>query len=192
MNAVSTYRWRVWMVALLVMVIVAGCKRTPEPGPGEDLGDSTLRLTSSAFEDGEMIPTIYTCDGEDMSPPLSWRGAPEGTRTLVLIVDDPDAPLRTWVHWVVYNIPVDLEGFPEGMPSEPELASGVQQGQTSWSRSGYGGPCPPSGTHHYIFTLYALDTSLDLAPARTDKQAVINEIETHVLARATLTGLYGR
>ena len=183
---------RVWMIALLVIAVMAGCNRASDSGADEGSTSSMLRLTSSAFEDGEMIPSVYTCDGEDISPPLRWDGVPEGTRTLALIMDDPDAPLRTWVHWVVYNIPPDLDALPEAGLSEPGPAQDVRQGENSLSRTGYGGPCPPSGKHHYIFTLYALDTSLDLEPTETDKQDLLDAMQGHVLARTTLTGLYER
>lgn len=151
-----------------------------------------MRLTSSAFEDDGLVPPRHTCDGEDVSPPLSWAEAPEGTRAYALVMDDPDAPLRTWVHWVVYNIPADVQSLAEALPAESELDTGAEQGVNSWGRTGYGGPCPPSGTHHYVFTLYALDAAIDLPPAKTGKQDVLEAIEGHVLARTTLTGLYKR
>jgi Raf kinase inhibitor-like YbhB/YbcL family protein len=144
-----------------------------------------MSLTSPAFNDGESIPVEYTCDGEDVSPDLDWFGIPEGTASLALIMDDPDAPAGTWVHWVLYNIPVDAPGLRRGVHG-----LGVD-GVNSWGRSGYGGPCPPGGTHRYFFKLYALDSMLDL-DAGGDKTAVLGVIEGHVLGQAELMGTYSR
>lgn len=143
----------------------------------------TLTLESPAFAHEEMMPAKYTCDGKDISPALSWSGVPEGTQSLVLIMDDPDAPGRTWDHWVVFNIPVSRSDVEEG--SEPE---GVP-GKNSWGRGGYGGPCPPSGTHRYFFRLYALDSMLGL-PEGTSKVDVLAAMEGHVLGEVELIGKY--
>lgn len=185
-------------VALTVAVVLAGCGANNELG-GDVPTDTALVLTSAAFDDDGMITQIYTCDGQDISPPLSWEGAPEGTATLALIVDDPDAPIGTFVHWVIYNIPVDVTSLPEALPNEPasldsvrpDLA-GVRQGKNGFSNTGYGGPCPPSGTHRYLFKLYALDTELGLDAADADKQTLLNAMEGHALAQTTLTGRYQR
>ncbi|NIR29388.1 MAG: YbhB/YbcL family Raf kinase inhibitor-like protein [Gammaproteobacteria bacterium] len=154
-----------------------------------------LSLTTSAFpHDGE-IPARHTCDGGDVSPPLEWSGAPWGTRSLVLIVDDPDAPdprapKMTFVHWVLYNIPPDTDGLPEGV-SDERLPAGARQGITDFKRTGYGGPCPPIGRHRYIHKLYALDTELpDLG--RPSKADVEQAMDGHVLDRAELVGTYER
>jgi Raf kinase inhibitor-like YbhB/YbcL family protein len=150
----------------------------------------SLQLSIPAFEQGEMIPDRYTCKGQDISPALNWAGLPEETRSLALICDDPDAPMGTWVHWVIFNIPADTEGLPEDIPSsEATLASGAAQGTNSWGRMGYGGPCPPSGTHRYFFRLYALDNKLDLKPEATKAQ-VLNAMEGHILAECELMGRY--
>ena len=150
-----------------------------------------LTLTSSAFRDGEAMPSQYTCDGEDGSPPLAWTAPPAGTKSLALISDDPDAPMGTWVHWVVYNVPPSVQQLPGAFPAEQERPDGTRQGMTDFRRVGYGGPCPPNGTHRYFFTLYALDTVLDLAPGAT-KPALEAAIQGHLLARAQLMGTYAR
>ncbi|MFQ5679268.1 MAG: YbhB/YbcL family Raf kinase inhibitor-like protein [Gemmatimonadota bacterium] len=151
-----------------------------------------MELTSDAFADGGEIPVPHTCDGEDLSPALSWSGPPEGTTSLALIADDPDAPVGTWVHWVVYRIPPELRGLPEGVPADPELPDGTRQGRNDFRRVGYGGPCPPPGRRHrYFFKLYALDAHPDLAPGAT-KRDLLDAMEGHVLGRAQLVGTYGR
>jgi len=144
-----------------------------------------LSLTSPAFEHEASMPSKYTCDGENTSPPLSWSGISEGTASLALIMDDPDAPGGTWDHWIVFNIPPSVEGVGEG--EEPE---GVP-GKSSFGRGGYGGPCPPSGLHRYIFRLYALDTMLDI-PEGSSKIEALRSMEGHIIERAELTGTYQR
>ncbi|RME31199.1 YbhB/YbcL family Raf kinase inhibitor-like protein [Candidatus Woesearchaeota archaeon] len=140
---------------------------------------STMNITSTFT--GE-IPVRYTCDGADVNPPLTIRGVPAGTESLALIVDDPDAPLGTWTHWVVWNIPVG-DIAENSVPGE--------QGTNSWGKNAWGGPCPPSGTHRYRFTVYALDTKLDLPPATTSDE-LKQAMRGHELARGTLTGHYQR
>jgi Raf kinase inhibitor-like YbhB/YbcL family protein len=159
----------------------------------------TMTISSTAFKDGQPIPKKYTEDGGDLSPPLKWDGVPEGTRELVLIVDDPDAPTpQPWVHWVLYEIPADVRELPEGLPSGGRLAKPIKalQGRNSWSSGrtvGYRGPAPPPkhGVHHYRFKLYALDTPLKLNPS-LDKAAVLEAIQGHVLAEGELVGTYAR
>lgn len=152
-----------------------------------------MDLTSSAFPHLGAIPSAYTCEGQDISPPLAWSGLPEGTKSLVLIVDDPDAPdpsapKMTWVHWVLYNIPATAAGLPEGVISAT-IPAGAQEGLNDWKRRGYGGPCPPIGRHRYFHKLYALDTLLpDLGPA--SKAQVEKAMHGHILERAELTGTY--
>jgi len=150
-----------------------------------------FELTSTAFGQGEPIPRRYTCDGEDISPPLQWSDPPQGTQSFALIADDPDAPMGTWVHWVLYNIPAQARGLPEAVSSDAELPDGSRHGQNSWRRLGYGGPCPPSGTHRYFFKLYALDAQLDLA-AGANKKQLLRAMEGHILAQAELMGTYTR
>jgi Raf kinase inhibitor-like YbhB/YbcL family protein len=151
----------------------------------------TLQITSTAFVDNAAIPARYTCEGDDVSPPLAWTGAPTGTRSLALIVDDPDAPdpaapRMTWVHWVLYNLPPDDGGLAENVSRLPD---GTLEGLNDWKRTGYGGPCPPIGRHRYVHKLYALDTLLpDLA--RPTKARLETQMKGHVLARAELVGTY--
>jgi len=152
-----------------------------------------MQLSSPAFSPDGPIPTRYTCDGDDISPPLAWTGMPKGSRSLVLIVDDPDAPdprapRMTWVHWVLYNLPPQTTGLPEGVRSLP---AGTAEGKNDWRRTGYGGPCPPIGRHRYFFKLYALDTVLpDLH--QPDKASLERHMQGHILATATLIGTYQR
>jgi len=151
----------------------------------------SFRLTSTAFATGQPIPVQYSCLGQDISPPLAWTDPPDGTKSFALIADDPDAPVGTWVHWVLYNLPADSRGLPEAVPSEDTLADGSRHGQNSWRRADYGGPCPPSGTHRYYFRLYALDTVLDLSAGQNKKQ-VLKAMEGHILAQAELMGTFTR
>jgi len=150
-----------------------------------------IKVKSEAFEEGGMIPKKYTCDGEDASPPISWTGVPEGTEALALICDDPDAPVGTWVHWVIFNIPPDTTGLSENIPPERVLESGARQGRNDFGNIGYGGPCPPRGTHRYYFKLYALDKKVDLEPGAT-KDELLKAMEGHILAEGRLMGRYKR
>lgn len=153
----------------------------------------TLSISSPEFRNNGEIPPVYTCDGENISPPLEWAGLPEGTRSLALIVDDPDvpdpkAPKRTWVHWVLYNIPVATSGLPQGVqPSH--LPDGTRQGMNDSNRAGYGSPCPPIGRHRYFFKLYALDTELNDLNSPT-KDTLLKAMDGHVLESAELIGTY--
>lgn len=149
-----------------------------------------MKITSAAFKEGETIPRKYTCEGEDISPPLSWTAGPKGTRSFALIADDPDAPTpKPWVHWVIYDLPPTVQNLPEGIPRLEKLANGEKQGLTDFKRIGYGGPCPPSGVHRYYFKLYALDTVLLLKPGAT-KYELLKAMEGHILAEAQLMGKY--
>ncbi len=154
-------------------------------------GGATMELKSQAFAAGEMIPAKYTCDGQDISPPLGWSDPPAGTIEFALISDDPDAPVGTWVHWVMWNIPVSASVLDEDLPKTASLLNGTKQGTTDFRRIGYGGPCPPSGTHRYYFKLYALDTALNL-PASTTKKDLEKAIQGHILGQAELMGTYRR
>jgi len=154
-------------------------------------GGTTMELKSSAFQAGHMIPSTFTCDGRDISPPLSWSDPPAGTVNFALISDDPDAPMGTWVHWVIWNIPASIHTLEENLPKTASLQNGAQQGTTDFHRVGYGGPCPPSGTHRYYFKLYALDTTLNL-PSSTTKKDLEQAIRGHILAQAELMGTYRR
>jgi hypothetical protein len=156
-----------------------------------EMKGGTMELTSSAFNDGAMIPGKYTCDGADVSPPLNWKALPDGTKSLVLICDDPDAPVGTWVHWVYYDIPAGTEGLPENITPDERPAEGGIQGINDFRRIGYGGPCPPGGTHRYYFKLYALDTPLNLSPGATKKQ-VLRAMGNHIIGQTQLMGKYKR
>lgn len=155
----------------------------------------SLSITSPVFSQNGEIPARHTCDGQDVSPPLNWSGLPEGTKSLALIVADPDvpdpaAPKMTWVHWVLYNIPPDAAGLPEGV-KPANLPKGTSEGLNDWKRTGYGGPCPPIGRHRYFHKLYALDTVLaDLRKAT--KQDLEKAMKGHILASAELIGTYKR
>ena len=157
-----------------------------------------IEVTSSAFRAGEKIPKKYTGEGVDVSPPIAWKNLPAGTKELVLICDDPDAPTpEPWVHWVIYKIPATLEGFPEGVPHDARLKkpSGVMQGKNSWPSNniGYRGPLPPAGhgVHHYHFKLYAIEAHLVIEPG-LDKKKVLQEIKDHILGEGDLIGTYER
>ena len=205
---------RIMILVVVSLIILASCAPAPdapEPpaGPEEETGleqenppetavptvvvapetaeggTMPMSLTSPAFNNGDAIPAAYSCDGEDQSPDLDWFGIPQGTLSMALIMDDPDAPVGTWVHWVLYNIPADMPGLQLGM-------TGVgQDGTNSWGSAGYGGPCPPGGTHRYFFKLYALDLFLDLDPG-ADKEALLQAMEGHILGQAELMGTYSR
>lgn len=152
----------------------------------------TLSLSSIAFQDGEGIPVKHTCEGQDVSPPLLWSELPQGTQSLALIVDDPDAPGGVFNHWVLFNIPPDSRQLPEALPAQAQLPSGGLQGKNGFDRVGYGGPCPPPGRpHRYCFTLHALDRVLDLK-AGVSKKQVLDAMQGHILAQGKLTGTYQR
>jgi Raf kinase inhibitor-like YbhB/YbcL family protein len=152
---------------------------------------AVIEVTSPGFGEGQMIPPDNTCDGRDFSPELQWAAVPDGTRSLALIMDDPDAPSGTFVHWVLYNLPIDRHELTEDMPHDEILPSGARQGINDFGRIGYGGPCPPSGTHRYYFTLYALDTELDLPPGAS-KARLLEAMGNHILAKGRLMGRYTR
>jgi len=150
-----------------------------------------MTLTSTAFTEGASIPQKYTCDGKNVSPPLQWEGVPGETSSFALIADDPDAPAGTWVHWVIYRIPPENNGLEEEITATRKLENGMVQGENDFGRIGYGGPCPPGGTHRYYFRLYALDTELDLEPGAT-KQELLDAMEGHILEETQLMGRYSR
>jgi len=150
-----------------------------------------MEIKSSAFKNEDMISEQYTCDGKDISPPLQWSGAPADTKSFALISDDPDASVGTWVHWVIFNIPATVGGLPENVSGQKEIPGLGKNGKNSWQRLGYGGPCPPSGTHRYYFKLYALDALLNLNPGAT-KEELLKAMKGHVLAEAQVMGKYKR
>jgi Raf kinase inhibitor-like YbhB/YbcL family protein len=150
-----------------------------------------MQLTSAAFGANALIPSKYTCDGQNLSPPLTWQNVPPAAQSLALFCEDPDAPGGTFIHWVIYNLPVTLTALPEGIPPHPGLEQGGLQGKNDFGKIGYGGPCPPRGTHRYSFTLYALVQPLDLGPGAT-KQQVLRVMDGHQLAVAQMMGRYRR
>src|SRR5260370_13904728 len=158
-------RGRVSTLTISVMsLLLLGCTNQPTPAPLKPAADKPkeskmeFKLTSTAFPERQAIPRQYTCDGFNVSPPLEWSGAPQGIKSFALICDDPDAPAGTWVHWVLYNLPGDRIGLVENVPTTESVPGGGLQGTNDFNKIGYGGPCPPSGTHRYFFKLYALDT----------------------------------
>lgn len=187
------------IITLLILVsslTLLGCKESeqklPETSPDATGGIAMeITVTSSAFQEGGMIPTQYTCDGADISPPLSWSTVPDGTMSLALICDDPDAPGGTWVHWVLYNLPPSTVGLPENLPASEVLESGARHGVTDFGSFGYGGPCPPSSTHRYFFKVYALDAMIKL-PGEATKATVEAAMKGHILAEGELMGKYTR
>lgn len=185
--------FRLLMFAALLTTLFAACSvfdknDSKETLPNEEEIPMSISLTSSAFAEGDLIPVRHARRGENVSPPLAWSGAPDGTVSFVLIVDDPDAPGGDWVHWIVYNLPAATIGLPEGVTTLPGSAA---QGKNGWGAAQYDGPQPPSGTHRYVFKLYALDKMLDLDPGAT-KAALLKVMEGHVLARGQLIGKYSK
>lgn len=190
----------------LLLLLLSGCTEPKTPGATEKVTDTInsatpakeetpmdeILITSDAFEEGMDIPVKYTCDGADRSPALSWEGLPPETESLVLIMDDPDAPIGTFTHWIIYNIPEDTKGLPEGVEKQSTLADGSRQGINNFQKIGYNGPCPPPGKpHRYYFNLYALDTKLTL-PEGVSRAQVEEAITGHILAKGTLMGRYKR
>ncbi len=183
--------WLLYGTMFALTLLVIACARG-EITPPEEGGVMTIQLVSPAFAEGAPIPAKYTCDGEDVSPPLKWSGVPQGTKSIALICDDPDAPLGTWVHWVLYDIPSTVTELPEGIPATEVIPDGTRQGTNDFQRIGYGGPCPPPGRpHRYYFRIYALDTELQLDPGVTKKE-LVNAMKGHILAEGQLMGTYKR
>jgi Raf kinase inhibitor-like YbhB/YbcL family protein len=182
----------------LLMTLATACAKQPAattqnplPAQSPQPTSEALKLISRAFTEGQPIPRQYSCDGINISPPLEWSGVPKPAKTLAIIADDPDAPAGTWVHWVVYNLPADTIGMVENLPSTEDLKGGGLQGKNDFEKIGYGGPCPPSGTHRYLFKIYALDGDLPLKAGAT-KTEVEKAMSGHVLAQAQLMGTYHR
>jgi len=174
------------LLFILFAALLAGCRSAASTPTETAKSEITLIVTSPAFSEGETVPAKYTCDGSDLSPQLDWTSVPQGTQSLALIADDPDAPVGTWVHWVLFDLPPDLVSLPEG-------SSGTgTQGTNSFKKLTYGGPCPPKGSpHRYYFKLYALDTLLDLEEGAS-KAEVEKAMQGHILAQGQLMGKYGR
>ena len=180
---------------LLALAACHACRPEAEAGmrPGERENEmDKIEISSSAFEEGGAIPRRHTCDGEDVSLSLSWSRLPQDTRSLVLICDDPDASVGTWVHSVLYGLSPDVTALPEGVPSDEDGLAGARQGTNDFRRIGYGGPCPPRGsTHRYFFKLYAVDSVTEI-PSGARVKDVLKAIEGRVLAEGQLMGRYKR
>jgi Raf kinase inhibitor-like YbhB/YbcL family protein len=179
----------------LVMAALSGCAKAPQPAAPQPAiqkeNKMEFKLTSTSFKEGQPIPRQHTCDGVNVSPPLEWSGAPEAAKTLAIICDDPDAPSGTWVHWVLYNLPGDKIGLVENVPTTEKVPGDGLQGTNDFKKIGYGGPCPPSGTHRYFFKLYALDAELSLKAGAT-KAEVLKAMEGHIIGQTQLMGTYRR
>lgn len=178
--------------ALVTSLLLVACSGESTPGstPGPAASASAMRLESSAFASGGAIPARHTCDGTDVSVPLAWSGVPASAKTLALVVEDPDAPGETFTHWVLYNLPATTQSLAEHVPTDPTLPSGAQQGRNDFGNVGYGGPCPPSGTHRYYFKLYALDAALTVG-GQAMRADLTSAMQGHVVARTELLGTYG-
>lgn len=166
----------------IILATLAACGQQESEMPPTDI---TIEITSPSFGEGEAIPAKFTCTGDNISPELVWSELPAGTKSFALIMDDPDAPVGTWVHWVLYNLPADARGLAESYTPE----SGVSAGKNSWGTTDYGGPCPPSGQHRYYFKLYALDIVLE-ENASMDKATLLKQIDGHVIGEGQLIGVY--
>lgn len=184
-------RQNIYFLSLAGLFLGACTLAEPSPTNQSQLAVKTMKLESSAFEANGFIPPKYTCDRDNISPPLHWDEPPAGTHSLALICDDPDAPMGTFVHWVLYDLPPKTRQLAESVPVVAELPAGGVQGKNDFRKSGYGGPCPPSGTHRYFFKLYALDKKLELEPGAAKAQ-LLKAMEGHVLASAELVGRYAR
>jgi len=184
-------KFSLWFLLSVLMLTEVGCGSSlTATSEGETI--MNLQITSSAFTEGSSIPKKHTCDAEDASPNLAWSGIPAGARSLALIVDDPDAPGKTWVHWVIYNITPNLAGLPEGVVKSATVEGIGAQGVNDFRQTGYGGPCPPRGKpHRYFFKLYALDVQLNLKSGAT-KTELEKAMQGHILAQGQLMGTYGR
>jgi Raf kinase inhibitor-like YbhB/YbcL family protein len=180
-------------LSLLLLISPAKNVRWERKGETSMAGSAaTMNITSGAFSAEGTIPRKYTCEGADVSPPLAWSGAPAGVQSYALIADDPDAPVGTWVHWVLYDLPADTKALAENVPKQEQLLNGARQGRNDFRKIGHGGPCPPPGKpHRYYFKLYALDKKLDLKPGAT-KAEVESAMKGHILAQGELMGRFGR
>lgn len=185
--------FRVFIIIILLFAFSACQKGKNEIKKAEDVtAMQDFSITSTAFQHGQMIPSKFTCDGANVSPALEWGNIPEGTKSFALICDDPDAPMGTWVHWVIYNIPVQITSLQEGVPKQDTLSEGIAQGKNDFGFNGYGGPCPPRGNpHRYFFKLYALDIQTHFEPGLS-KQELLDRIQNHVIKKAELMGKYQR
>ena len=182
---------------LLIALALSGCGgrsqvvSAPPQANTASNAKAEIKLTSTAFNDGQPMPRAYTCDGVNISPPLEWSGVPGTAKTVAIVCDDPDAPGGIWVHWVIYNLPADNIGLVENLPATEALKAGGFQGKNDFSKTGYGGPCPPSGTHRYFFKIYALDSELALKAGAT-KAELTKAMDGHIVIEGQLIGTYRR
>jgi len=188
MKGVFVFSVFIFFFLVLSKIAYMEAKETKEKGA------KAFQIKSSAFKNGERIPKKYTCEGEDISPPVEWSGAPEGTKSFVLIVDDPDAPIGTFNHWVVYDIPASKNSLPEGVQKKPEIEGGIKQGRNDFGKIGWGGPCPPPGhgTHRYFFKIKAISQETLRLPPGASKSEVLKAIDGKVLGEAEFFGTYSR
>jgi hypothetical protein len=178
--------------AVLPTLLFCWCKKSTAGGSQEEGGkEMGIKISSAVFENNGLIPVKYTCDGDDISPPLRWEAVPAGAKSIAVICDDPDAPMGTFVHWVLFNLPADTRELAEKIPADKTLANGAKQGTSDFGSIGYGGPCPPSGTHRYFFKIYALDKEVDL-PAGANKRQLVKAMEGHILDEGQVIGKYKR
>jgi hypothetical protein len=178
---------RAWVLIAMTALCggaLAGCGGEPAPE-----APSTITLKSSAFAEGQPIPKLYTCDGDNVSPPLEWSNVPKEAKSLALIVEDPDAPLGLFTHWIVYNLPPTTKGLPQGVRA---IDANIPQGRNDFGKVGYGGPCPPSGTHRYVFRLYALNDTLDRGSRQLKRAELLTMMRGRSVAMGALMGTYGR
>lgn len=184
-------------LTLLSILALPGCGTGPKalapepPAKQTPNQKSEITLVSAAFKEGQPIPRQYACDGVNVSPPLEWGSAPKNAKTIAIIADDPDAPAGTWVHWVLYNLPAENIGLVENVPATETLNAGGFQGKNDFGKIGYGGPCPPSGTHHYFFKVFAVDDELPLKAGAT-RAELEKALEGHVISKGQLMGTYKR
>ncbi len=184
----------VFVLIILCSILLVGFDSRNNTQKGDEKmakAAAKIKMSSPAFEHGEMMPAKYTCDGNDISPPLKWQNAPSETKSFAIISDDPDAPMGTWVHWVIWNIPADKQELAEDIPKAKELPDGSMQGLNSSKRIGYMGPCPPSGIHRYFFKLYALDTMLNL-PGNITKEKLLSAMNGHIIGEGSIMAVYQR
>jgi Raf kinase inhibitor-like YbhB/YbcL family protein len=187
MNRRTFIQWSSYGIGSISLMLM-GCRSTSEGSAFDSIqAAQTLRLESQAIAPDGSIPPDYTCDGESISPDLRWDAPPAETRSLAIVMDDPDAPGQAFAHWLVYNLPPETRQITEARAAQLSLPQGAMQGKNDFGQAGYGGPCPPAGTHRYVFRLYALDTRLDLAPGAS-KRAIFGAIQGHVLASGQLIG----
>jgi Raf kinase inhibitor-like YbhB/YbcL family protein len=189
---------RIILCLTLAVVLLSACTPYAPEAPGQTIDDPldmeeavSIEITSSAFAHESAIPEKYSCKGENVSPALAWGEPPAGTQSFALIMDDPDAPGGTWVHWVLFNIPASARGLPEAFPADATLPDGSMSGNSSFGRTGYGGPCPPSGTHRYFFKLYALDEMPAISAGAT-KGELEKAMVGHILANGELMGTFSK